>query len=212
MKLKFWIKNAVVYAFAGIAGAAVYSLMMFLMDPTYQVENLMDMASGYLLGIGVVMSIVIGMMDYKTTLPLVLSFGCTRKRALVDMQFGRLLYIAIFTGAVVGFYAVTNGWDVFVVIAPITIGLMLAMTAIGAVFGMVSVKFGKVAAIVVGVLIGVLAAGCALAAVFLVLSMEDVVLQMRDWVFWLIPAVGAVIYGLVLILEYKTVYKYNVKL
>lgn len=212
MKAKIWIKNAVTYAFAGIGGAAVYSLMMFLMDPEFDVENLLDMASGYLLGIGVVMSIVIGMMDYKTTLPLALSFGSTRKEALLHMQLGRLVYMGIYAVVVIGFFAVTNGWDVFVVVAPITIALLLLMMAVGAVFGMISVKFGKTAAVVVGILIGVLGAAGGFATVFMVLSVEEVSIAPEKWIFWLLAVVAAVIYGLVLIPEYKTVYKYNVKL
>lgn len=212
MKAKVWIKNAVTYAFAVIGGAALYALMMFLMDPEFDLESLMNVGSGYLSGIGVVMPVVIGMMDYKTTLPLVLSFGSTRKRALVDMQIGRLCYMAIFTIAVLGFFAASGGWEVLQLIAPITIAVMLVMMAIGAVFGILSVKYSKTVAITIGILVGILAFGSGFGAAVLVLSMEEVVLQMKDWVFWLAAVVGAVIYGLVMIAEYKTVYKYNVKL
>lgn len=212
MRVKLWIKNAATYAFAGILGAAVYSLMMFLMDPAYDMGNLLDMASGYLLGIGVVMAIVVGMMDYKTTLPLALSFGSTRKQALVGMQLGRLVYMVIYAVVVIGFFAVTNGWDVLIVVAPVTIGAMLLMSAIGAVFGILNVKFGKVVAVVSGILIGLFAACCGFAAVFFLVTTDEMSFKLSEWVFWLLPVAAAAIYGLVLIPECKTVYKYNVKL
>lgn len=211
MRAKLWIKNSLTYALASVAGAAAYALIMCLMEPDFELRRLLDMATGYLVGIGVVMSVVVGIVDYKTTLPLALSFGSTRKEALVGMQVGRLVYGLGLLTAVAVLFAAANGLGSLPVLLPIAVGVMLMMSAAGAVFGMVTVKFGKVAAVVIGILVGLLAAGSVFAAMMFVLA-DEVAFEASEWMLWLLPAVGAVIYGLVLIPEVKTVYHYNVKL
>lgn len=210
MRVKLWIKNSLTYALAGLAGAAVYTLMMFLMEPDFEMGRLMNMASGYLVGIGVVMTVVVGLMDYKTTLPLALSLGSTRKEALIGMQLGRLVYALVFLAAIALLFAAGNGLDSLPVLLPIALGAMLAMSAVGAVFGMVTVKFGKVAAVVVGVLIGLLTAGCVFAGIVFIVA--DIEINGGAWLLWLVPLFGGAVYGAVLIPEVKSVYHYNVKL
>lgn len=211
MRAKLWIKNSLTCALAGVAASVGYALMMCLMDPELlDPERLLNMASGYLVGIGTVLTVMVGIMDYKITLPLALSFGSTRKEALVGMQLGRLASALVFLGASAVLFVVNGGWDALFVMVPLGIFLLLASGAVGAVFGMVVVRFGKAAGIVVGILIGAMTALCVFAAIFS-LSGGSAGGEGSGWL-WLLPVLGAAVYGTVLAFERRTVYNYNVKL
>ena len=203
MRVKLWLKNALITAAAGLAGAAVYALMMFLMNGDFEPERFLNMTSGYLVGIGVVMMVLIGIMDYKVTLPLALSFGSTRKEALVGMQLGRLAAGLLLAGVSAVLFVVKGGWEVpFFVL-----GVLILCGGVGAALGMLIVRYGKAAGIAAGIVLMVIAAGATFATITVIAA------NGFEWMgLWLVPAVGAVVYGLVLLAEIRTLRNYNVKL
>lgn len=214
MRLRYWIQTALQSGLLVVFGSLVYGLMMVLMGIEGGMRELLPMASMFLLLFGAGMSILMCTTTWKLNLPVALNFGSTRQEAFWGMQCYRLIYSAVVfvISAVMCVLAGEDGflpWELF---APLGIGVLLLTGALGTVLGVLGFRFGKTAQIVIGVLSGLLLSCGMIAGVVMAIIMDEMVLVGTDGGFCLFPVVSMVIYGLSIIPECRTIYKFAVKL
>ena len=207
MRLKDWFKSGLQYAAIIIFASAIYGV---LMEPT-NLDEMVSMAAMYMLLFGGAMSLLFSISVYKVMLPVSLGFGSTRREAFVGIQCYRVVYMALVSAAAVGLYLLGGkmGLTELKVLAPIGIGLMPLMTAVGAVIGMVGSRFGKGVMAAMTVIGSLIAVAIMLATLILCDVFEE---QIGSFGLWMMPVAGLLVYGLVSIFEYKSVKKYSVKL
>lgn len=212
MRLKDWLKTGAAHALAAIGGSLLYGVMMYLMGFEGIFSDMLNITVAYLLVFGAFMSCVLSMSVQKQNLPLALSFGATRKEAFWGMQCYRIVYIVLIMAAAMALMLLTEEpYAMAVMLLPIGLGAMLLFGAIGSVAGVVANRFGKGAALAVGVLLGLLCLGTGIAiGILIVTNAKFSVVPM--WIVWLLPAIGLVLHISSMVLEHKTIYKYNVKL
>lgn len=207
MRLKDWFKSGLQYAAIIIFASAIYGV---LMEPT-NLDEMVSMAAMYMLLFGGAMSLLFSISVYKVMLPVSLGFGSTRREAFVGIQCYRVVYMVLVSAAAVGLYLLGGkmGLTELKVLAPIGIGLMPLMTAVGAVIGMVGSRFGKGVMAAMTVIGSLIAVAIMLATLILCDVFEE---QIGSFGLWMMPVAGLLVYGLVSIFEYKSVKKYSVKL
>lgn len=210
MRLKDWLKTGLQYAGAVLLGSVMYGLLMAASGTT----DFFTMTAMYILLFGAGMGLVFNMSVYKAGLPVAIGFGSTRKEAFVGMQCYRLVFTAVLLGGSVALYllAGNEGFVELRTFAPIGLGVMLLLHGLGAIMGMVSTKFGKGVLVALSIIAGLLISGAIAGVVLLLIMLGDALIVADDWVLWTFPTAGLVINALVMIPEYKTIYKYNVKL
>lgn len=207
MRLKDWIVTGLQYAGAVILGSAIYGVLM----GTSETEDFLTMTAIYMLLFGAGIGMVCNMSVYKVGLPVAIGFGSTRKEAFIGMQCYRLIFMVVLLGAAALLYLL-SGKEAMAelrVFAPIGISLMLVLNAMGAVMGMISTRFGKTAVVILSVIAGLIISAVIAATIILLTLCGDTLGGSSLAIF---PAVGLVVYALIAIPEYKTIYKYNVKL
>lgn len=210
MRLKDWLKTGLQYAGAVLLGSVMYGLLMAASGTI----DFFTMTAMYILLFGAGMGLVFNMSVYKAGLPVAIAFGSTRKETFVGMQCYRLVFTAVLLCSSVVLYllAGNEGFAELKTFAPIGVGVMLLLHGLGAIMGMVSTKFGKGVLVALSIIAGLLISGAIAGVVLLLIMLGDALIVADDWVLWTFPAAGLVIYALVMIPEYKTIYKYNVKL
>lgn len=207
MRLKDWIVTGLQYAGAVILGSAIYGVLM----GTSETEDFLTMTAIYMLLFGAGMGMVFNMSVYKVGLPAAIGFGSTRKEAFIGMQCYRLIFMVVLLGAAALLYLL-SGKEAMAelrVFAPIGISLMLVLNAMGAVMGMISTRFGKTAVVILSVIAGLIISAVIAVTIILLTLYGD---SLGGSSLLIFPAVSAVVYALIAIPEYKTIYKYNVKL
>lgn len=215
MRLRFWLKTAFTNLFSILGAALLYGVLMNIQGSGDFLENFWMTTPLYLIFFGALMFLALNMGLYRFHLNLSLAFGSTRREALAGLHVARL--VPIFLLAVLLFLVTVLAGDNAlaspVAMSVSTLGLCLFAAAFGSVLGMVFARFGKIAAIVGGVVLfvvclgGGIAAGLGIAndsAVAALLSVERLP--------WLALAIGAAAYLLTLIPEVPLVKKYQVKL
>lgn len=214
MRLKDWFKTGAFHAFTAIAGSIAYGVMMYMMGVEGSFADLLWIAVVYLMTFGAFMSIVLIMSVQKQNLPLALSFGSTRKEAFWGMQCYRVVYMVLImsAAAVLAMLTGEDGAEMAVAFLSIGVTAMLVMGSFGSVIGIAGLKFGKGVMIAIGVVSGVLLVAMLIGCVFLVLLLSDEALDLSGWMIWLLPAAGVVLHIGSMVLEHRTIYKYNVKL
>ena len=207
MRLKDWFKSGLQYGAIVVGASFLYGV---LMGPT-SVREMLTMTAMYMLLFGAAINLLFSITVYKVMLPVALGFGATRKEAFVGMQCYRLVYAVLLTAAAVVLYLLAGeaGMTALTSLAPIGIGLMPFMTAVGAVIGMVGNRFGKGAMAVLTVVGSLFTCVIVMAVVILLAGFSE---STGTYGLWLLPVVGFAIYGLVSIAEHKVVKKYSVKL
>lgn len=212
MRFKDWLKTGAVHALAAIGGSFLYGVMMNLMGAELGISSVLEMIVLYMLVFGAFMSVVLVMSVQKQNLPLALSFGATRKEAFWGMQCYRIVYIVLIMAVAMVLALLTQELrEMAVVLLPIGLAALLLFGAIGSVAGVVANRYGKGAALAVGVLLGLLLLGGGIAIGILIVTNVKLTV-MRKWILWLLPAIVLVLHIGSVVLEHKTIYKYNVKL
>lgn len=209
MRLRYWIKTGLRNGVTLMGAAAVFSLMMLLQSGKATLDDVLGMSVGYLVVFGIIMSMVFNMMVYKQNLPMVLSFGSSRKEAFIGLQFFRLIPMALVMAAAMVVMlprGMDVGWQI-----PAGVGIALAVGAVGSGIGMVAIRFGKGFIIVCSAIIGFVFGLGGVALMAFIFS-ADVWQEVPDYISWIVLAVGIAAHGISLIPERKIVYKYNVKL
>lgn len=213
MRLGYWVKTAFQSAGAIIAGAAMYTVMMYAMGMEGGFQQLLSMAAVYLMLFGAGMSLLYGVTVYKLHLPLAVSFGSTRKEAAVGLQCYRLIFTGLIAAAATILWLLSgeDGFGSAPVFIPVGVTVLLIAGAVGTVLGVVSARFGRVAVIVTSLLTVLLIAGGVFATILFLLTAEGEIL-FPQWSWWVMPLAGIVLHLLSMIPERRMVYKYNVKL
>lgn len=213
MRLKDWLKTGTVYALAAIGGSLLYGVLVYMMDVEFDdFSTFIEAGAICLLFVGAFLNLVLILLVQTQNLPLALSFGATRKEAFWGMQCYRIVYAVLIMAVVAMMFLLTEGSnDTAMVLLPIGLAAMLLLGAIGSVGGVVGVRHGTGAAIAAGVMMGLVSVGI---GIFAVIWMEEhsPIGGHPELIFWLFPAIGLVAHIGSMVLEYKTIYKYNVKL
>lgn len=207
MRLKDWIKTALQYSAIVVGASFLYGV---LMEPT-DFKMMLTMTGTYMLMFGAAMSMLFGLTVYKALLPVSLGFGSTRKEAFVGMQCFRLIYCAIVIGVSLPVFLLSGevGMTELKTMAPVCVGLMPLLSALGVVLGVVGNRFGKSTVAVISAIGALLVLGIVIGTLVLFAFLED---KIGVFGMWMFPVLGLVIYGLTCIWEHKKVMEYCVKL
>lgn len=214
MRLKDWLKTGMFHALAALGGSLLYGMMIYMMDVEFdEFSTYIEAGAICLLFIGAFLNLVLILLVQTQNLPLALSFGATRKEAFWGMQCYRIVYAVLIMAAAAMMFLLTEGSnDTAMVLLPIGLAAMLLSGAIGSVGGAVGIRYGKSAAVAAGVMMELVSVG--IIGIFAVIWMEEhsSIGGHPELIFWLFPAIGLVAHIGSMVLEYKTIYKYNVKL
>lgn len=215
MRVRFWVKNSLIAIGLITLLVPVYMILFESTGDEFVWEDIFVTASSYLWFIGAVFSMVFGASLYKQYLPIALSFGSTRREALVGIQLFRLIPMGIITALslVLAFLQGREFFRDMIAMLPTSIGMYLIANSVGTVIGTAVAKFGnKALALLIPALIG-LSVGVFF---FVFSSLEEpgfiVEFAMGDGLQWVVLAAGLIVHGLSMIPEVKTVYHCNVKL
>lgn len=212
MRLVYWIRQSLKMTMIILAGSAAYTVMMAVQGTVDGIMEALEMGGMFLMMFGAMISTVLNTTVYQLHIPLTLSFGSTRKEAFAGIQLYRLINGLIvvlggcglygFTGAL-GDEGLMPAWCFGV----LGMGGYLLMGAFGILMGILSNKLGKVALGVMSAvvsLLGMVAIGGAVLGLELGFGLER-------WMVWIVLALGAVVYGLMLIPEVRTLKKFCVR-
>ena len=212
MRLKEWFKTGALHALAAIGGSFLYGVMMKLMDAEFEFSTFMEVSVIYLVFFGAFMSLVLILAVQKQNLPLALSFGATRKEAFWGMQCYRIVYAVLIMAAAAMMLLLTEEpYGMAAVLLPIGLAAVLLLGAIGSVGGVMGIRYGKGAAIATGVMMGIVSMGIGIFAGIWMVK-HGPIGGLPELIIWLLPAIGLAVHIGSMVLEYKTIYKYNVKL
>lgn len=214
MRSRFWVKLALQNTMIIIGGSAVYGLVTAVTGHELEGVGVLRSVSLFLLLFGAGMNAVLDVNLYKLYLPLSLSFGSTRKEAVVGIESYRLISMGMLLGASLGLAALAGEDAIGPVwfIAPIAVMLLLVTDALGTILGVVTARYGRTAVIWTSVLMGLLLALCVAGVVLLFVTLSRQGKALPGQVLWLLVAVGLMLHGASLVPVRKTVYGYNVKL
>ena len=151
---------------------------------------------------------------YKFSLGLSISMGSTRREAFVGLQVFRLLPTLVtvgLTALLTLMPSVEAFWGPAVVI-PAALGLFLATGAFGSLLGMVYLRFGKLGAVLSVILFILIGITGGVLTVMAIQANRFSLSISAAWIPWTILAAGAVIYGLMMLLESNVVRKYQVRM
>lgn len=214
MRLRFWFRSSLQTLAAILGASALYGLLMGLQLDGAGLPDILGLMPMYLTLFGAIMLLAMMLAVYKFTLNLAISLGSTRREAFAGLQVLRLVPILV-TVAVVALIMMIPGVEFFwgpAVLIPAALGLFLFTGAVGSVFGMVYLRFGKlgtVLTVLVLILVGIL--GGVLAVLGFQVSRFSLSFS-ASRIPWLVLAAGAVVYALMLIPESRIIRKYQVKM
>lgn len=212
MRLGYWIRQSLQMTMIILAGSAAYTVMMAVQGTVESIIEALKMGGLFLMLFGVMISMVLNTTVYQLHIPLTLSFGSTRKEAFAGIQLYRLINGLVVVLGGCGLYgfsgALGDEWlmpaGCFGVLG---LGGYLLMGALGILMGILSTKLGKIALGAVSAvfsLLGIAAIGG------MVLGLE-LGFGFERWMVWIVLALGAVVYGLMLIPEVRTLKKFCVR-
>lgn len=215
MRLRYWIRTALSNSGILLLCSCVYTVLMQIQDEEFVWSDLFLFFIIYTWTFGSFLAVAFNTSLYKQSLPIALSFGCTRGEALVGIQFYRLLplcAIAAFSLILAPLYD-PDFFPIMLTVLPAVCGAYLFLNSLGTAIGTLTVKFGNKGLLLLIPVFLVFSAGVA----FIVMGMvsgsgfsADILLSPA--IVWIILGIGVIAHGLSLIPEIKTVYHYNVKL
>jgi len=213
MRLRYWIKQGFSTIAIVLLAWLLYSVMMFVQLSSLSWDAVGSTAPIYLLVFGGMMQLAMVLGVYKLNLPLCLSFGSTRREALVGLQLFRLIPVVGLTVVLTVLTAVLKDTSPLsaATAVPVGLGVSLIAAAVGSLMGMLHLRFGKLA-IVLTVIMMLLCGGT---AGFLAVSGVNAQWFHSLGVFglqWIVVILGVVLYLASLIPEHRVVWKYQVKL
>lgn len=212
MRLRFWWREAAVNLATSLGASVAYGILMALqMNGSF--SQVMSMMPFYLSVSGMFVNLGMGLTVYRSSVPLSLSFGSTRGETIVGLQVYHLLP-AVVLPAVSGVICALPGIDSFLSageMIALGVGMFLLLTAVGILLGGLHIRFGLAATLMTAVAVVVVAIGGGIVGVLVVSDQLKWVL-LSGSVQWIVLAVGAVAYGLAVLLERTIVRRYAVKL
>lgn len=212
MRLRYWIRTGLQTLLITLGAAVFYGLLIWLQGQSTDPEDIFSMLTIYLLMFGTIMPMVMNLSVYKFNLSLAISFGSTRNEALLGLQLFRLLPTFLTTALVVLLTLLAGPAALFSpgTALALSLGLALIGCAGGVVLGVLFTKFGKLAAILSGVVFVLIGMGCGVMAGAGIL--DGISAMDPGRLVWLVPGIGLILYSLSMIPEHRTVWKYIVQL
>lgn len=212
MRLRFWIKSALTAAGILIVSSPLYSIILCLQDDEL---DLIPLIAIYMWSFGAVCAMIFPMQYMKQNLPLALSFGSSRKEALLGIQIYRLLPMVMIIAASLLLVWIGDRETFYTLLKalPGFIGASLLCGSIGTVIAAAQIKFGNKSLFFTIPAMILLFVGGIFLGVQAVTGFEFVAnIVLSPAIVWIALAIGVTAHGLSLIPEVKTVYHYNVKL
>ena len=211
MRLAYWFQFGI-KTLVTIAGAcAIYGFLIWIQMDADFLEFLGMSAPLMMIFFGAVMLFAFGMAQYRMALNLSLSFGSTRREAMVGLHLYRLIP-AIGVTALAVLIPLAFGQELlFGTRATILVGvgIMLLGSAVGMMTGLIDLRFGKAVSIIVCVLIVLAGSIC---GGFAIISADEVTSFVRKLpVSSLVALAGVSAYLLVSVPEVLAVRRDQVK-
>ena len=199
MRARNFIKESLRLQLLNLLMSVIYALTIFH-------DSNVESTVIYIIIIGSYMTVATGITYHTATLPLALSFGCTRKEAVIGMQLGRLtgMLFHLAVGAALVLLFQEHSGSINWYLLPMVAGLHLLSNAASVVISMMYRKWGTMA-MIVGMIIPVIP------IMLLISLLPDGFLDAKNLA-WVLPLLGAVLYGLALIPELRYIKRCNVKL
>ena len=218
MRLRFWLKESLTVMAAAIGGSAFYTLLMWFSETEPDPEDLFMMGIVYLIVFGAFMSLIMNVAAHQQHLSTALSFGSTRKEAMVGMQIFRLLPgLAIAIVATIVFCVMQGSFQAkYLLIGAASMGVYLILGTWGSFMGIASHRYGK-KALVIAIIVGILILVGSVAAIVIAVTSSDPD-TIFDLIFshpvfpWAMGLIPVGLYGISLIFEKKAIYTCSVKL
>ena len=217
MRLRYWIESALDITAGTLIGSAAYAVVMNWQSGDFSIQECLAAAALFTVVFGGLMALLMNIAVYSGMLPVCLSFGSTRKEALLGMQLYQLIPALACSGlAALVFTFVKGNHEVQPVMA-FCIGMasFLIMGALGSVAGMRQTKYGnKACAAAVFVGIDILALIVVAVVVIVRFSTEG---QIKEALFspvfyGSLLLAGIAVHCLCLIQERKAINQHGVKL
>lgn len=218
MRLRFWLKESLTVMAAAIGGSAFYTFLMWFSETEPDLEGLFTMAIVYLIVFGAFMSLIMNVAAHSQHLSTALSFGSSRKEAMVGMQIFRLLpglVIAVLSAVL---FIIHEGQfqPKYLLIGVLSLAVSLILGTWGSFMGIASHRYGK-KALVIAIIVGILILAGSVAAIVIAVTSAD-----PDTIFdaifshpvfpWAMGLIPVALYGISLIFEKKAIYTCSVKL
>lgn len=217
MRLRYWIKSALNVTVGTLIGSVGYAVMMTWGIGDFSVQKCLCAAALFAVGIGGFFSLLMNISVYAGMLPVCLSFGSTRKEALLGLQLYRLIPATICSVLAAVVLAFVKGKHEVpsAMVFCVGISLFLILGAWGSVAGILQTKYGNkagVTAVLVGFVVLILIA--AMIAMVALASTEEqfIALLFSPFLYGGLLLVGIAVHCLCLLLERKTINQYSVKL
>lgn len=212
MRMLHWIRQGLKMVGMLLIACLIYTLLMTLQDDQFIWKDVLILAGSYTLLFGMFLSILFSTTLYTQDIPLVISFGATRREAFWGLQVSRASYtvlMALCAGSLFLMASDISLLDLSFAI-PFALAGYLVLHALGAIMSILYVKFQKKGLIAFGtVLICVFIGGL---AGFILAVNGDPGFELPKYTCWLVVAAGVLVYGLVSAWEYRIIRNYNVKL
>lgn len=200
--IKFWGMLCLEYLGISAAGAFVWLLFMgagsgeFFGTGNEGILSLAELYPYYLMLIGTVVVIVMGINNFQVYFPVVLSMNATRKSiagGIIGCTAGTVLGILFISAIIWGLLSgeVSSSGRKLV---PLFAGALFIIAAIGLLFGVAAVRWGKVGIIVVSIMCALVGAGAGMAVALSDKGIVEFLNSIADGEFKWIAAVGIVLY------------------
>lgn len=209
MRLRYWVQEALKITGVIMTAALVYTLLMMAQDTEETWQDYLEMGAIYLCLFGAVMCMSFGTSIYQVHVPLAISFGSTRKEALLGMQCYRLVIASIILAAVelLLFMTGDTAQPLMWAVVPLESAAFLVFNGLGAILGGLSTKLGRGALVAVSIVVMLLGVGGVI-AVILIIALKY---SLQRNVVWIVLGIGTLVYALSMIFEVRTIKKFSVK-
>lgn len=212
MRILHWIRQGLNMVGIMLIACPIYTLAMTLQRDQLIWKDVLILSASYMLMFGMFFSIVFSISLYTQDMPLVISFGTTRKEAFWGLQVSRAAYtvpMALCAGCLFLIASDISLLELSVAI-PFVLAGFLVLHALGAIMSILYIKFQKKGLIAFGAgLITVLIGGV---FGFVSAFTRDTELHLPEYLNWIVLAAGVLFYGLISAWEHRIIRNYNVKL
>lgn len=217
MRLRYWIKSALNITLGTLIGSMGYAVMMAWQLDDFGVQECLCAAALFAVGFGGFFTLLMNITVYAGMLPVCLSFGSTRKEALLGLQLYRLIPAAICSVLAAVVLAFVKGKHDVPPAMVFCAGMALFMIlgAWGSVAGMLQTKYGNkagAAAVLLGFFILMLVVVMIVMAVLASTEEQFKALLFSPFLYGGLLLVGIAVHCLCLLLERRTINQYSVKL
>ena len=218
MRLRYWFKESLTVIVASVGGSALYTFLMWLSDMDFGDDSPLFMGLIYLCCFGGFMGLIMNIAAHSQHLPTALSFGSTRKEAMVGMQIFRLLPALIIAILSTVLFIIYEGQfqAKYLLIGVLSLAVSLILGTWGSFIGIAGHSHNK-KAVAAAVIIGILVLAVSIVVIVMEIISSDPG-TFFDSLFsssafpWALGLIPVALYGISLIFEKKAIDTCSVKL